>query len=687
MDKKLKNAADKIKMPEDIKERIIRACESAEENNITRIDSADGYTEVASGTDRVTSRSRIIRTVGAAAACMVLLAGIGTTGVLLHRQNSNIAGSDVISEGEHSSPFGDFSTFKYSFDAGDGKYGNYSAETYAKLNDFLNKFDWGESVEKEADRDKEADVEEPMYNIKWTRGDTPPIDCNIHIASDGYVFYQESMMDFETGGQMPLTENSKWYKIDFDAFESGIKDILAQDTDKTPFGDFGTFDFVLTKGNDEKVSDEFYDSIADYLNDFDWGDEVADNELRTPQEVSEEIAYNLHWEIGGKDCHLYIEKDGHVHYNANVTDDESHEVTVIDERNFNIDFDAFDSGINEIIAQENDITQSETDMEKTHIVKLGESCETENWEYLIKKVKLTKRGDGMDILPEGHYSCDKNGDLTCDSTYIIADMEVTNTADEDRSLYMNSSRVDLYNYDGDKLDPAASTEATAYTFNGDRSIYEGDYFMVDFKAGETRTFRIGYIIDDEYIKKSFDVIRIEINHSGMAGFNENIRYYWLGEKTSLNDISAAYWDECLRVSVEVHEKLANCRNSMESISVWLKADITEFSVSTFNGANRRLLTSKEKDKLLSYIESHDFGENDTETVIPDVPDDFREIADDGPFKFALNIYCDNVEFIDAKLAFTRDMKYAAFYYGGVLKYLSAIEIPDAEQLEFLYNTD
>ena len=428
MDKKLKNAADRIKMPEDMKGRIIRACESAEENNITRIDSADGYTEVASGTDRVTSKGRIIRTVGAAAACMVLLAGIGTTGVLLHRQNSNIAGSDVISEGEHSSPFGDFSTFKYSFDAGDGKYGNYSAKTYAKLTDFLNNFNWGESVEKEAGRDKEADVEDPMYDIKWTRGDTPPIDCNIHIANDGYVSYQESMMDFETGGQMPLTENSKWYKIDFDAFESGI---------------------------------------------------------------------------------------------------------------------------NEIIALEKDITQSETDMEKTHIVNLGETCETENWEYLIKTVKLTKRGDGMDILPEGHYSCDENGDLTCDSTYIIADMEVTNTAAEDRSLYMNSSRVDLYNYNGDMLDPAASTEATAYTFNGDRSIYEGDFFKVDFKAGETRAFRVGYIFNDEYIKKSFDVIRIEINHSGMAGFNENIRYYWLGEKTSLNDISAAYLDENLRLSDEV----------------------------------------------------------------------------------------------------------------------------------------
>lgn len=564
MDKKLKKAADKITMPEDMKERIIMACESAEKNNITRIDNEEGYAEVVSGTERVAPRSRIIRTVSAAAACLVLLAGIGTTGVLLHRQNSNIAGSSAASDAEHSCPFGDFSTFDYSFDAGDGKYGRYSAETYAELSDFLNKFDWGESVEKEAGRDKEADVEDPMYDIKWTRGDTPPIDCDLHIANDGYVSYQESMMDFETGGQMPLTENSKWYKIDFDVFYSGIK---------------------------------------------------------------------------------------------------------------------------EIIAQEKDITQSETDKEKAYTVKLGETCETENWEYLIKTVKLTKRGDGMDILPEGHYSCDENGDLTCDSTYIIADMEVTNTAAEDRSLYMNSSRVDLYNYDGDKLEPAASTEATAYTFNGDRSIYEGDYFMVDFKAGETRTFRVGYIIDDEYIEKAFDVIRIEINHSGMAGFNENIRYYWLGEKTSLYDISVSSVEELFEIGREVQEKVKDSRNCMDIISDWLKADKSELSVSTFNGANRRALSRKEKDKLLSYIESHDFGEHDTKTVIPDVPDDSGEIADDGPFRFALNIDSEFYPLDSAKLAFTRDMKYAAFYYGGVLKYVEVIEIPDAEQLEFLYNTD
>ena len=81
------------------------------------------------------------------------------------------------------------------------------------------------------------------------------------------------------------------------------------------------------------------------------------------------------------------------------------------------------------------------------------------------------------------------------------------------------------------------------------------------------------------------------------------------------------------------------------------------------------------------------GKSDGKHGFRDPPDRCgTEIADDGPFKFALNIECDNIIF-SGMLAFTRDMKYAAFYYGGILKYVSAIELPDAEQLEFLYNTD
>jgi len=167
---------------------------------------------------------------------------------------------------------------------------------------------------------------------------------------------------------------------------------------------------------------------------------------------------------------------------------------------------------------------------------LGESCETEEWKYCINSVKVTKSCEGMVPFPEGHYTEDENGNLICDSSFIIADMEVTNNSSSNRKLYMNSTRVDLYNYNNGAIDYNESTEACAYTFNGERSIYAKDFFRIDFKAGETKTFRIGYVLNDELISEDFDIIRIEINHSGMAGFNENIRYYKICEKTNLKDL-------------------------------------------------------------------------------------------------------------------------------------------------------
>ncbi|MDD6827893.1 MAG: hypothetical protein PUE12_17625 [Oscillospiraceae bacterium] len=169
---------------------------------------------------------------------------------------------------------------------------------------------------------------------------------------------------------------------------------------------------------------------------------------------------------------------------------------------------------------------------------LGESCETEEWLYSIHSVGISKSSEGMIPFPEGHYKEDEKGNLICDSSFIIADMEITNNSSSDRQLYMNSTRIDLYNYQSNNItiDYKQSTEACAYTFNADRSIYAKDFFLIDFKAGETKSFRIGYVINDDDIIKDFDIIRIEINHSGMAGFNDNIRYYKIGEKTNLKDL-------------------------------------------------------------------------------------------------------------------------------------------------------
>lgn len=540
MDKKLKNAADKIRMPEDMKQRIISAAELAEKNHVNTDN--DGYIDVVSYAERVDPRRNIIRTISAIAACAVLVGGIGTTGFLLHRQNSTqMSGSEVSGTECRSCPFGDFSEFDYRFEAGDGKNGRYSAETYAKLSDFLNKFNWGEELTEYETRTEEQDAK--VYHIKWTRGDTPPVDCDIYISVDGFVTYQESMMGFESGAMETI--GSKCYKIDLDAFDRGVQEILAQADAPTPFGDFSKLDYILN-ANDAKygeLSDDVRANLSDFLNNFNWGEEISDDQLSEEEKNRSQMnLHSLEWRSEDKLYGLAVMEIGYAVYNVQKVTNVKGYGEVLEPESvqlYRVDYEAFDRGITDILTGKSDTAVSDTltGEDDSITTELGEKCETDGWEYLIKTVDVTKSGEGMTPFPEGHYSCNENGDLTCDSSYIIADMELTNKSADDRSLYMNSTRIDLYNYNAEELDFKTSMEATAYTFNGERSIYAGDFFKTDFKAGETKTFRVGYVIDDEYLDKNYDIIRIEINHSGMAASDKNIRYYKLGENTNLNAIA------------------------------------------------------------------------------------------------------------------------------------------------------
>ena len=366
MDKKLKKAADGIKMPEDMKERIIKACESAEEKNYSSSGS-DSYSEVVSGTERIDTKRNMIRIVSAIAACAVLVSGLGATGVFLHRQRSSqTAVSEAVDDAScRSCPFGDFSTFEYSFDGGDGKYGNYSAETYAKLSDFLNKFSWGSELEEYETRTADQDVVEPFYHIKWTSGNTPPVDCDLHIASDGFVTYQESMMDFETGAQKTINENSRFYKIDFDVFDKEVQNIIALDQEEKPdtlfpFGNFREKEFNFAD-LDGKVVDRgsgAYEKLADYLNSFDWGErhEFGDTE----GELADVKVYLINWDHvydNGTSkithhCYLQVAGGDRAYYYCYESVDDSELMHCVDREWHEIDFYEFSKGIKKILAEE-----------------------------------------------------------------------------------------------------------------------------------------------------------------------------------------------------------------------------------------------------------------------------------------------------------------------------------------------
>lgn len=187
----------------------------------------DEYTEIASGTDTVKKSSGMIRMISAVAACAVLAGGIGTTGVLLRKQDKNKPASETdnvvettteAAEPEISCPFGDFTARDFTFMNDDGNFGSYSKEAYAKIAEYLNTFNWGENIET---NEKQPNTQSPCA-IYWD----DEIDDRhvIHIYDNGKVFYTVYRM--HPDGNEDIFEKG-FYKIDYNKFDSEIKAIFA----------------------------------------------------------------------------------------------------------------------------------------------------------------------------------------------------------------------------------------------------------------------------------------------------------------------------------------------------------------------------------------------------------------------------------------------------------------------------
>lgn len=412
MDKKLRNAAEKITMPEDMKERIIRACENIDKTNIERTDN-DGYTEVASGTERISRKNNIIRIVSAVAACAVLAAGIGTTGVLLHKNHrSQLAGSEDVDVAEsRSCPFGDFNELDYTFDANDEKYGYYSDETYAKLSEFLNGFSWGEEYENTEGRKIVQDSPDKYCTLYWFTDDA---NCTVWISNDGFVNYVKYVLPDVS--EPPLSEplepaESKYYMIDIEAFDKGVQEILAQEeeieaekeAEVSPFGDFTAFDFELQNGTVmiNKNSGRSYELVADMLNRWDWGEETEAQPGREDPFAVTDSEYEISWEIDHEVYWLKIAEDGYVIYSGDRYNEDYLNSEEICRKYYNIDIHSFDEGIYECISEAEYITQEEIDY-----LKSGELISAELYDISgDKNENITPTSEGDKQYVEEFLSC------------------------------------------------------------------------------------------------------------------------------------------------------------------------------------------------------------------------------------------------------------------------------------------
>jgi hypothetical protein len=287
MKNKLKDEMEKIKMSDETKERIIAACEETAKNRSIEKNNNSEYTDHVFTAERVKPRNSIMRTVSAVAACALLAGGIGTTGFLLHKQgtvpSAEVEPTTVVAEDvvELFSPFGDFNTFDFFVKVNDGDKVSYSDETNDKLAAFLNTFNWGNELSEEEIAEVEnlePDDDIKTYHISWKIDDTI---YTLGLGDIGFATYNVTRL-VNNGAEL-LEE--KVYRIDFEAFDKGLQEILKDElateetTVESPFTDIIKTAYLVDAfdASGREITDEKMEALIKTYNSKTWTEcECAD---------------------------------------------------------------------------------------------------------------------------------------------------------------------------------------------------------------------------------------------------------------------------------------------------------------------------------------------------------------------------------------------------------------------------
>ena len=259
MTNNLKNELEKIKMSKDTKEKIIAACENSVRNrSISKTDN-DEYTDHVFTAERIKPKNRLLRSISAVAACAVIAGGIGTTGYLLNRNGSVPATETETTEPVEENkteitPFGDFSTFDFDVYRGAIREKiEINTETKDNIAVFLNNFNWGEEVPLDDVPEEKIEKEDfDVYSFEWKKDG---ISYTLAIVDIGFAMSaQYSIPDAENG--IPEVENVKSRRINYEAFDRGMKAIIGTEIDdntitpvlceKSPFTDLLATDYEIS---------------------------------------------------------------------------------------------------------------------------------------------------------------------------------------------------------------------------------------------------------------------------------------------------------------------------------------------------------------------------------------------------------------------------------------------------------
>lgn len=374
--------------------------------------SEDGYIEVVSGTERIETSHRMLRMVSAIAAGAVLVTGIGATGLLLNKnkpqKSSETDNSTISTEAEETtqltnedngkvSPFGDMGKANLSLsilheDISFDDYEDYSSATYDRLAKFMNSLDWGEGTDIEPiDIPDFYKYEGEGYIISWNKAD---INYSVVVLDNETVYYIVQKCQPNNGYFDYNYIESHIYKIDYAAFDAGVKDILSQNvSDKGEYlsqrdlmkyfdGEFLYAELYLEKNGSSEIVTPEKESTKKALEGFLENDFMHMLKKGGPadNESSEKDYTIVRYYKTGDDTErretYFITNNGSVSLCAYVitNGDSIPQVPV----NFSIDVKEFDAALNDVLSGKNDAkyadkpkheTENKNDTEKQEITQ------------------------------------------------------------------------------------------------------------------------------------------------------------------------------------------------------------------------------------------------------------------------------------------------------------------------------
>ena len=303
MEKKIRSSAEKITMPDELRERIIDKCAEME----TAERSGNGtYTDHVFTVERAQPH-RIRRVVSGLAACAVLAGGLGATGVFLHRQGSGNIASEVAQEACYVlCPFGDFTQRDYVFCVADENDEVHEYENNAELADLLNKFNWGEETEPFA-----AEEDPEVYMVTWRDEEN---HYRLFISDDGTVKWgaYPNVVFKEAGHEDEPIEPvfTRYFRIDFNEFDSRVREILSAETVDEPIEQTEEAIQAITDDMTQKMTlaayDESYNAVLSTYGDIvSVSDEGTQHDLDIQrQDMTDAMMYGLaDWMLHNSDIY------------------------------------------------------------------------------------------------------------------------------------------------------------------------------------------------------------------------------------------------------------------------------------------------------------------------------------------------------------------------------------------------